>query len=91
MPRTRECPQEEMAAYKAAARRWRQQEQEELEQPRERAWQVAHRAAAFLKATHSVDRVVVFGSLARGGRIHRRTDIDLAVWGLDSRIYQGTR
>ena len=31
--------------------------------------------------------MAVFGSLVRKGSFHRRSDVDLAVWGLDERMY----
>ena len=43
-------------------------------------------AARFLRETYRVSRVAVFGSAARGRFIDERSDLDLAVWGLDERL-----
>lgn len=47
---------------------------------------MARRAARLLKAHFGAARVVLFGSLARGQGFHSRSDVDLAVWGLDERL-----
>lgn len=52
-----------------------------------KAYEVASRAAATLKAEFSATRVVVFGSLVNPELFHSRSDIDLAVWGLKERDY----
>lgn len=46
---------------------------------------LAKQAATFLKDRFGASRVVLFGSLARGGPFDLRSDVDLAVWGLDER------
>ena len=66
---------------RAAARR------KALEPRRERAWEVARRAAALLKQEFGATRVVLFGSLIWPRLFHARSDVDLAVWGLDERLY----
>lgn len=38
-----------------------------------------------LARQHDVDKIVLFGSRARGGS-HSRSDIDLAVWGLHDAV-----
>jgi len=78
---------EEMAIYRATARQRWAQEQQEMIRRRERAWGLARQAAALLRERFGASRVVVFGSLARGGLFHPRSDVDLAAWGLDERIY----
>lgn len=78
---------EEMAAYRATARhRWERQEREAALR-RERAWRVAHRAARLLREQFGASHVAAFGSLTRGGLFHQRSDVDLAVWGLDEQLY----
>jgi len=78
---------EEMAAYRATARlRWERKERESAWR-REQAWRVAHRAARLLKEQFGARRVAVFGSLTRKSLFHPRSDVDLAVWGLDERVY----
>ena len=70
------------AQARALARRTR------LEARRKRAWDVARRSATLLKEQFGAQRVVLFGSLTRGtGRFYTRSDVDLAVWGLDERVY----
>lgn len=51
-----------------------------LERHRDRALAVARRAADVLRASFGARRVVLFGSLARGGAVSWRSDVDLAVW-----------
>jgi predicted nucleotidyltransferase len=79
--------QEKMATYRATAQRRREQEQQELTLRKERAWQVAHRAAALLKEQHEATQVMVFGSLVHGYWFSRTSDIDLAAWGLQADDY----
>ena len=78
---------EEMAVYRATAQRHWTQRQQAMVQRRERAWALARQAAALLKEQFGASRVVVFGSLARGGLFHPHSDVDLAAWGLDERVY----
>ncbi|MBI1930796.1 nucleotidyltransferase domain-containing protein [Candidatus Poribacteria bacterium] len=79
--------QEKMAVYRATAQRRQAEQQRQLEQRRERAWKLARQAATFLREHFGVSQVVVFGSLARNDRLHLRSDVDLAVWGLDEKLY----
>jgi uncharacterized protein len=53
----------------------------------EKARQVADLAAALLKTEFSAVRVVLFGSVIHTEHFHRRSDIDLAVWGIKEREY----
>ena len=78
---------EEMTVYRATARRRWERKERESALRRERAWQVARRAARLLKEQLGATHVAVFGSLVRKGSFHRRSDVDLAVWGLDERMY----
>lgn len=49
----------------------------------ERMREIASQCAAHLARRYRVERVYLFGSLAGGGRkVHKRSDIDLAVAGL---------
>lgn len=59
----------------------------QTQQRLERARLIAGRAAALLKNKFSVPRVVVFGSIATPELFHARSDIDLAVWGMDGSDY----
>jgi predicted nucleotidyltransferase len=79
-----QIPPEQMELYKRTARaRW-QMERKRREMRRERAWQLARRAATLLKDEYGVQRVVVFGSLTHPDRFTRWSDVDLAAWGLTS-------
>lgn len=51
------------------------------------AWEVANAAAVLLRTGYGATRVVIFGSLAQPARFHARSDVDLAVWGIDERRY----
>lgn len=73
---------EQIERYKRTARaRW-QIERKRQEIRRERAWQLARRAATLLKEQHGVQRVMVFGSLTHPDRFTLWSDVDLAAWGL---------
>jgi predicted nucleotidyltransferase len=54
----------------------------ELSDRRQRALKVAQQAANLLRETYKAQRVVIFGSLARGDGFTLWSDIDLAVWGV---------
>jgi predicted nucleotidyltransferase len=58
-----------------------------VEARRLQAWEVARRAAALLRERFKATQVKVFGSLVRPALFHERSDVDLAVWGLDERDY----
>lgn len=83
----RQISDEQMAAYRATARRRQQQQQRKLELRRARSWEVAQAGGQLLKKQFGAQRVVVFGSLLYPPRFHERSDVDLAVWGLDERVY----
>lgn len=76
---------EEMAQYKATARRRWQAEQAARQVRHAQAWEVARQAADLLKRDFGVQRVVAFGSLLYPYRFDERSDVDLAAWGLTSR------
>ena len=80
MTTTQTITPEEMTVYRATARRRWEQEQADLAARKERAWAVAHRAAAMLRGRFHATRVVVFGSLAHGQWFSASSDIDLAAW-----------
>jgi predicted nucleotidyltransferase len=54
---------------------------------RERAWDVARRAAGLLRERYGATRVVVFGSLVRPDEFWPLSDVDLAAWGVASDQY----
>lgn len=78
---------DKMARYKATARQRTRQAAATLAQRFAHAQQIAQQAALLLKTRYAVGRVVVFGSLVHPALFHLRSDIDLAVWGLDERAY----
>ena len=78
---------EEMETYRATARRNWAAERRRLALRKERAWAVARQAADLLRCEFGIDRVALFGSLVRDELFHARSDIDLAVWGLDEKYY----
>jgi uncharacterized protein len=76
-----------MDGYAATARARAQARLERLEARRRRGLALAEQAAARLKGEFGARRVVVFGSVLRPKLFHERSDVDLAVWGLDERLY----
>jgi predicted nucleotidyltransferase len=77
-----ELTQEEVAAYRAAARRRHEREQQELAQKEKRAWELARRSAVLLRERFAAARVVVFGSLVCKGCFTPWSDVDIAAWGI---------
>lgn len=78
---------EQMAIYREGWRRRCEQRRKSLDARQERAWKVAQRGAALLKDQFGAKRVAVFGSLLRPEQFYERSDVDLAVWGLDEQLY----
>lgn len=78
---------EQMAGYREGYRRRKAQRAQSLAARHARAWQVALTGAAMLKERFGAARVVVFGSVLRPEKFRERSDVDLAVWGLDERLY----
>ena len=70
---------EDMAIYRATAKREREQSRLALRHRARRARQCATEAARILKTEFGAYRVVLFGSLAKNASFHQRSDIDLAV------------
>lgn len=70
----------QIAVYRAAAQKRRQQERSEIDALQEKAWEAARCAAQLLKAQYGVSRVVLFGSLALGTGFTRWSDVDIAAW-----------
>jgi uncharacterized protein len=73
---------EEIEVYRRSFRKVRKLESRKVQQRRERAWALAHKAASILKEKYDANRVVVFGSLARKNTFTIWSDIDLAAWGV---------
>jgi len=74
---------QKMALYKAAAERRWQQEQQKLSLSYRQKWQLAEKAAEILKKEFGAQQVAVFGSITQKVLYHFRSDLDIAVWGLD--------
>jgi predicted nucleotidyltransferase len=73
---------EDIAVYRAAARRRFEQEQRELALREKRAWELARWAAALLRKQFDATRVMVFGSLVHKGCFTPWSDVDVAAWGI---------
>lgn len=82
-----ELTHEEISVYRTAARGRLQARRQGLACRREQARLVARQAAKMLREEFGAHRVMMFGSLARRRGFHMRSDLDLAVWGLDERLY----
>ena len=82
MPTTLNLTPEQIANYRAHAQKRRRQEQPEVEQRRQQAWEAARKAAQLLRQQFHATRVAVFGSLARETGFTRWSDVDIAAWGL---------
>ena len=73
---------EEIAMYRAAAKRKWQESQPERIQREKRAWELARLAAALLKEQFKATKVMVFGSLVRNYCFTLWSDVDIAAWGI---------
>jgi predicted nucleotidyltransferase len=78
---------EAMAVYRATLRQREEQAKREQAERRERAWEVAQRAAALLKEQFGATQVMIFGSLVHGHWFSPTSDVDLAAWGLKGDDY----
>lgn len=81
---------EQMAIYQNTARQRRKEKIRRLEIRRRHAWRIAQQASKLLKEQFGVKKVVLFGSTRFPERFHQYSDVDLAVWGLDEKIYYQT-
>ena len=77
----------DMEKYRKTARKRRDIAQKQRLQRMDLAWKVARQAARVLYDQFHARDVAVFGSLVHPELFHMRSDIDLAVWGLDERLY----
>ncbi len=78
---------EAMTAYRATAeRRWKEKERERLARHK-RAWRIARQASMVLRKQYGADKVMAFGSLVHDDWFSETSDVDLAVWGLQSEDY----
>jgi predicted nucleotidyltransferase len=76
-----------LSTYRETMRRREARARRAQELRRQKARATARRVARFLRDEYGASRVVLFGSMARGGRLGPRSDVDLAVWGLDAEDY----
>ena len=79
--------QEKIELYKLATHERWEHEKKELSRQYQHAWSLARQLAALLKQEYHVHQVAVFGSLIHESLFHSRSDLDLAVWGLDEERY----
>lgn len=80
-------PREEYSEYVEAWRKRLAQEESERRMRAERLREVAYACAHRLVQDFSARKVYLFGSLLREDVVHSRSDIDLAVEGLESARY----
>jgi predicted nucleotidyltransferase len=78
---------EQMAAYREGWRLRQQERERALAARRARAWEVARQGAQMLKEQFGAAQVAVFGDLLYPDKFYERSDVNLAVWGLDERLY----
>jgi len=52
-----------------------------------RARKVARKAASILRKEFNVEKIVLFGSVVNPKLFHSRSDVDIAVWGLNPKQY----
>ena len=87
MPQTLPIPPEKMAFYRATAQQREQARRAAVEARRVCALALAQMASQLLKEQFGAQRVALFGSILTPAFFHERSDIDLAVWGLDERLF----
>lgn len=85
MATTGELTAEQLAGYRAMARRRHEADLRALVVREQRAWELARRAATLLRDEFHADRVLVFGSLIHAGCFTPWSDVDLAASGLNRR------
>lgn len=76
-----------MDMYQLTAQKRAEKQKQAITKRREKAWRLARTAASLLKEKFGATQVAVFGSLVHPQLFHRRSDIDLAVWGIDESEY----
>jgi predicted nucleotidyltransferase len=77
----------QMARYAETARARALDRRHRLAARRLSGLALVQRAAARLKTEFGAGQVSVFGSVLNPRLFHERSDVDLAVWGLDERLY----
>jgi uncharacterized protein len=74
-------------AYRETANRREEEDRRSLKLRFHKAWNLARLAATLLIKNFNARKVFVFGSLLDEELFHLKSDIDLAVWGLDEKHY----
>jgi predicted nucleotidyltransferase len=74
-------------AYRKTARRRKKTARKEQERRRREGRAAARRIAADLRRAYDADQIVLFGSIAGDEALGPRSDLDLAVRGLDADAY----
>lgn len=64
-----------------------QQKQARLQERQRLGWAIAQEASHLLKSAFGATQVMLFGSMRHLDKIHDRSDVDLAVWGINPRHY----
>ncbi len=82
-----QIPPERMAVYQASARKREEQRRDRLYQRHHLGLAIASKGSELLKRDFAAKRVVLFGSMLSADRVHERSDVDLAVWGLPPEDY----
>jgi predicted nucleotidyltransferase len=78
---------EQMAIYRASAQKRQQQKRDRLHQRQQLGLAIAQQASEILKQQFHAQKVMLFGSMRSLDKIHDRSDVDLAVWGLNPKDY----
>lgn len=76
-----------LTSYRATLSQREADERQAQARRKQQAVTAARRVASWMKRTYGVSRVVLFGSITANQRLGPHSDIDLAVWGLDSERY----
>jgi len=76
-----------LTVYRQTAQARQQARRAAVEARRQRALQLAQQSAALLRSEFGAGQVAAFGSLVQPALFHPHSDIDLAVWGLEERLY----
>lgn len=84
---TPDVSEEELERYRATRRRRDEKARRDQKRAVREARVAAHQAAVILREHFAVERVVLFGSIARDEYLGPRSDVDLAVEGLPARDY----
>jgi predicted nucleotidyltransferase len=77
----------EIDQYRQTAQRRLTFLERERQQRVAKAWALARKAADLLRERFAAKRVAAFGSLIHPEYFHGRSDVDLAVWGLEEGDY----